>query len=212
MSNVYVRKFIDQFGSWITTIGFLKYYKPKKGDVIIDCGAYLGYFTILAAKKVGNTGKVVAFEPDNRNFKILQKKILSKNLTNVILINKALYNKNTTLNFSSNFSDSIVIDDNKNSSITTSEIDAVTLDSELKKIGINKVDFIKMDIEGAELELIEGANEILKNTSRLGIACYHERNGTTTGKILPQIFKEKGFISKVGFSIHETLYVKNLRL
>ena len=54
-------------------------------------------------KKVGVTGKVIAFEPDKRNFTILQKNIASNRLTNVIPINKALFDKNTKLNISSNF-------------------------------------------------------------------------------------------------------------
>jgi len=49
-----------------------RFYKIKEGQIVIDAGTYLGGFTFYAAKKVGRTGKVVAFEPDPNNFKILE--------------------------------------------------------------------------------------------------------------------------------------------
>ena len=70
--------------------------QTKKGDVVVDVGANIGYYTILLADKVGKNGKVYAFEPDKLNFEILVKNIKANNLKNVIAVNAAVGRKNET--------------------------------------------------------------------------------------------------------------------
>ena len=62
----------------------------KKGDVFVDVGAHIGYFTLLASKIVGPVGRVYAFEPNTNNFKLLQKNVKRNKLNNVICINKEM--------------------------------------------------------------------------------------------------------------------------
>ncbi|MCK4589319.1 MAG: FkbM family methyltransferase [Nanoarchaeota archaeon] len=200
---------LDKPGSWFTTKGYLKYYKLKEGDVIIDCGAYLGYFTVFAAKKVGKKGKVIAFEPETKNYNFLKKIIDSEKLENVIVIKKALYNEKKELCFKSRFMFSSI--SNKKNVSKGKKIISTTLDYELERLGIKKVDFIKMDIEGAELEALEGAKNTLKNTSHLAIACYHIRNGKITGKTLKPLLDDIGFKTKIGFISHLTLYASKIQ-
>ncbi len=69
-----------------------RFCEVKNGQTVVDAGSYLGGFTFYAAKKVGQTGKVIAFEPDPKNFEILKKGVKISNLKNIILINKALGN------------------------------------------------------------------------------------------------------------------------
>ncbi len=66
----------------------------KKGDIIVDIGAHIGYYSLLFAKIVGNKGKVYAFEPDKNNFKLLMKNIKTNGYNNIIPVEKALSNKN----------------------------------------------------------------------------------------------------------------------
>lgn len=206
-----LKKFIDKlFDSWISTVGFLKDYKLKKGDIVIDAGAYFGYFTIFASKKVGRDGKIIAFEPDPRNYRILQANLNSANLNNVIVIKKALFNKNGKISLNSAFSASRVLE-NKEADGGL-EVSCTTLDSELEKLGIEKVNFIKMDIEGAELEAIAGAKKTLANTPHLAIACYHKRGGKTTGRILQPLLEQMGFKTRIGFFLHPTLYGTKLKI
>ncbi|GAI77251.1 unnamed protein product, partial [marine sediment metagenome] len=164
-----------------------------------------GYFTLLAAKKVGKKGKVIAFEPEPKNYGYLKKKIERYNLKNVVLIKKALFNKETKLNLRRRFMFSSVIEYRKDP-IKEACVLATTLDKELKRLKIRKVDFIKMDIEGTEIEAIEGAKETLKSKPHLAIACYHKREGKTTGKILTSVLNESGFNTEIGFFLHPTIY------
>lgn len=60
----------------------------KKGDTVLDLGAHIGYYTLLAAKLVGEKGKVFAFEPEPTNFALLKKNIKINNYQNVIPVQK----------------------------------------------------------------------------------------------------------------------------
>ena len=66
----------------------------KKGDVVLDIGANIGVYTVLFAEIVGDKGRVYAFEPDPKNFALLKKNIEINKYKNVVLINKAVLNKN----------------------------------------------------------------------------------------------------------------------
>lgn len=143
----------------------------QEGDVAIDVGSHIGYHTLLMARAVGKTGKVYAFEPDPINFKILSDNISLNGYNNVILVNKAISNKNSEMIFYINKRDTA------NSSlykqIEESEIikiDTVTLNDFLKS---TKVKLIKMIVEGAEKKVLEGATTILDNNNIILISCYY---------------------------------------
>jgi len=189
--------------------GYLKNYDIKKGDNIIDAGTYIGTFTIYSAKLTGENGKVIAFEPDKSNYNKLLKNIELNKVNNIITINKGLWNKNEVIEFDYREDEGSMIAECINGKIKGKIVNCefVRLDDELKKIGINKVDFIKMDIEGAEIEAIEGCREMLKNNNiNLAIASYHIRNNEETCKELENTFNRIGYRSKTEFSQHLTTY------
>ena len=67
--------------------------KITPGDTLIDAGANIGIFTVISSILVGNTGRVLAVEPDPENLNILKKNIELNDLKNIEIINKALYNE-----------------------------------------------------------------------------------------------------------------------
>jgi len=130
----------------------------KEGDVVIDVGANLGYFTLLFSKLVGESGQVHAFEPSPLIFKLLKKNVELNGYTNVILHQKAVSNENTSMKFYINkqwhswsslqprkYTEEII------------NVDVVTLDS----LGIMP-DLIKMDTEGVEYSVLCGMQNILE--------------------------------------------------
>ena len=68
----------------------------NEGDVVLDIGANIGYYTLLAARLVGPTGQVIAFEPDQTNFALLRKNVEANGYRNVVLVNKAVSDHNGT--------------------------------------------------------------------------------------------------------------------
>jgi len=189
--------------------GYLKNYSIKRGDYIVDAGSFIGTFAIYSAKIVGEGGKVFAFEPDRFNYEKLLKNIELNDLKNIITINKGLWNKNEVLEFDYREDEGSMVvrcmDGRIKGKIVNYEF--VKLDDEIMRLEINKIDFIKMDIEGAELEALEGCREALeKNNVNLAIASYHVRNNKKTCEEAENILNNMGYSSKTEFPDHLTTY------
>ena len=139
-----------------------------KGDVVIDIGANIGCYTIMFAKLVGDSGKVIAFEPDPTNYELLKKNIEINGFTNVILEQKALSDNPGKMMLSLNNENTAGhhLDFKNENSINSIEVDVLSLDDyfSYKNIEIN---FIKMDVEGAESNVIKGMSNILKTSKNL---------------------------------------------
>jgi FkbM family methyltransferase len=187
-------------------IGYLKKYEIKKGDIVVDAGAYLGTFTILASKLVGDSGKVISFEPDPQNYSMLLKNIKLNDIKNVITINKGLWSRDTELNLNIQSDRSSFLPETSESKTIVSTT-VVSLDNELKRLKINKIDFIKMDVEGAELEALKGSEKILRNNKvNLAVASYHIVNGQKTCFEIEKMLSDLGYSTETSFPEHLTTY------
>jgi FkbM family methyltransferase len=137
----------------------------RPGDTVVDIGANIGYYTILASKTVGAAGKVYAFEPDPDNFKLLQKNVLENKCTNVIIEPKAVSDKNGTIKLfvsKSNAGDHRSYD-NGDKRIPI-DVAAVSLDTYFKGTRIN---VIKMDVQGYEPYVLDGAAKLISGQKSL---------------------------------------------
>lgn len=122
-----------------------------------------------------------------------------------------MWNRNEILKFDNRKDKGSIIVECANDEIKGEIMDYkfVKLDDEIKNLGINKVDFIKMDVEGAEIEAIEGCKNILKNNNvNLAIASYHIRNGEETYKKLEPMLNNFGYKTKTEFPEHLTTYAR----
>lgn len=194
---------VPKFVSDISPVkGYELHLKLEQGDYVVDAGAYPGDYSILASRKVGQTGKVIAFEPDPKNREILRKNLEKEGRDNFIIVPKGLWNKNTKLNLEN--------PDGLHSNlkgISGQQIEVVKLDDELKKLGIDKINVLKMDIEGSEVEALEGAEETLKNNkTKIIVASYHKREGKTTSYFVEDFLKKLGYETKSDFPKHLTTY------
>jgi FkbM family methyltransferase len=134
----------------------------KEGDIVMDIGAHIGYYTLILAEIVGPKGKVYAFEPNPENFKVLQKNIEINGYKNVILEKKAISDKNGTVNFY--FSDLNTGDGRIYTSSekrTSCEVECIKLDDYFKNIP--KPSFFKIDIQGIEILALKGMSKIMNN-------------------------------------------------
>ena len=131
--------------------------QAKKGDVVVDVGANIGYYTVLLADKVGKKGKIYAFEPDLANFEILEKNIKANKLENIVAIKAAVGSKQGKLKLyksEENYGDHRLYGKEKG----IEEVKIVKLDDVIKE----KIDLIKIDTQGWEPEVIEGAKKIIE--------------------------------------------------
>lgn len=206
---VFINERAGQSGSKSELMGYTGNYEIKGGDVGIIAGAYHGYSTVYAAKKAGIKGKVICFEPDPFSYKLLKKNIQLNELDNVICINKGLWSEDETLKLKFKAAGSQVTKDSK-SAIT--EIQVVSLDNELPRLGISKVDFMWLDVEGAEIEVIKGAiNTIKASNAELAVASYHIIDGNQSCIELENLFRHLGFETLTDHPLHLTTYAYKKR-
>jgi FkbM family methyltransferase len=152
-------------------------FTPKEGDIVIDIGAHIGLYTIISSKRVGANGKVVAIEADPENFEMLTSNIKLNQLTNVIPLNYAVYSKETKLKLylpsgESGFTKYNTIMPNWiNTQEKFVEVNANTLDYllQLNEIRQEEVNWIKIDVEGAEFEVLKGATNVLSKSKDVAI-------------------------------------------
>ncbi len=141
----------------------------RKGDVVIDLGAHIGYYTLLFANLVGKTGRVIAFEPEPTNYELLEKNLKINGYKNVVLVNKAVSSKTgkNTLHLDEINTTGHTLFNTKEDQ-TSIEIDSISLDDYFKDYG-GKINFVKMDIEGEEPEAIKGMCSILRRRNGIKI-------------------------------------------
>jgi FkbM family methyltransferase len=143
-------------------VALVKHY-VQPGDVVIDVGANIGYYTLLFAQLVGIEGWVFAFEPEPDNFTILQQNIQLNQYHNISLVQKALSAENKTTKL-------FLCNENKGMhrlypSVCCAEninVNSVRLDDELPS-WVQHVNFIKMDIEGAEYLALLGMQDLIRH-------------------------------------------------
>ena len=139
----------------------------EEADIFVDLGANIGYFTLLAARHMGERGKIYAFEPEPTNYSLLLKNIEVNGYNNIIPVQKAVSNTNGTVRFFLDRVDTgghtIYQPEGRKEFI---EIESVTLDEFFKDKGFH-IDVIKMDVEGAEAAALQGMEEIIRENSNL---------------------------------------------
>lgn len=140
----------------------------KEGDTVVDLGGNIGVFTRYAYQRGAN--KILTFEPDKRYFEVL-----SKNApTNSILINGAVGHVNGKMEFTeSNHLGGSGFFHPDLPGLTKYEVDVFTLDSVLKKKIVERIDFLKIDIEGSELIALDGISDENLSNIRNVVMEYH---------------------------------------
>lgn len=178
---------------------FKTYIKP--GNVVLDIGAHIGYCTIIFSQLVGRQGRVYAFEPAPDNLKLLKKNIKINNLTNVVVIPKAVSNTNGKIKlFLSNTSQADHRTWEPREERRSIEVNSLRIDDFFKKKYMH-VNFVKIDIQGGELEAILSMNTLLNKNKNVVI--YTEYT--------PQYLKDSGvkpleYIKKLillGFQLYD---------
>jgi len=180
------------FGAWwiaensaldfnLLTIGFenaeiqfvSRFLQP--GMTVLDIGAHHGLYTLLASKRVGRNGKVFAFEPSPRERRRLVRHVRLNGCSNVQVEPYALGNSQTQADlFLSGGTNDWCNSLRRQAAGGDSQpvrVDVLPIDEYLAKSGFDRVDFIKLDVEGAELGVLKGAAKLLNTSLRPVILC-----------------------------------------
>jgi FkbM family methyltransferase len=166
-----------------------KFTSTNPAPIILDCGANIG-LSVVYFKRLFPTSSIIAFEPDKQIFDTMSSNLKGFDFKDVSLINKGVWNSQTTLSFvaEGTLGGRIANEESKNSTKIIS-IDTVRLKDYLEK----PVDFLKLDIEGAEYEVLLDCADVLNNVRTLFIEYHSTANQ-------PQHLDEiLSIVSKAGF-------------
>ncbi|MFQ5574888.1 MAG: FkbM family methyltransferase [Terriglobia bacterium] len=137
-----------------------------EGNVVLDLGAHIGYYTLIFARLVGSQGKVFAFEPGPDNFALLEKNVQVNRYRNVTLVQRAVSEAAGRVRLylnEGNTADHRMYDSRdgrKHIEVETVRVDDYFAEYE------GKIDFIKMDIQGAEGAALSGMVRLIEGVGR----------------------------------------------
>jgi len=138
----------------------------KEGMMCLDIGANLGYYAAMESKAVGDSGHVIAIEPSPKNFTYLKRNMELQKTLNYELFNFAIGDKNGNTNFliskKSNQSKVVSEEEKIPEGCELINIPLTTTDKFIDEKQVNRLDLIRMDVEGYELQILEGAKQIIK--------------------------------------------------
>lgn len=180
---------------------WLRHYEPKEGDVIVDVGAGRGEDTFAFSQAVGETGRVIAIEAHPLSFTMLESFCRLNRLSNVTPLHLALMDKAGTVRVresESIWSENAVTYDRAESKFCAP---ADTFDHLIQEQRIEKIDFLKMNIEGAERYALPGIASVMPRIRQICVACHDFRANLGHGEqFRTRAFAEQ-FLTEHGFSL-----------
>jgi FkbM family methyltransferase len=194
---------------WV--LEYFRHFLPAPGAVVFDVGGEFGRESAQFAELVGRQGRVFVFECMPEHVQRLRR--LAQQHPQIAVVDRACWNADTELKFflgNTPGSNTAVPDakGQRGQSLAREDADvllvqAQRLDSLWQELHAGRpVDFLKMDIEGAEYEALEGAREMLAQTRRAVIASYHLRDGVPTASRVDAMLREAGFHTRVDENLH----------
>jgi len=137
------------------------WFVPKSGDFVVDVGAHRGYWTLQVSRLVGKDGLVVAVEPHPDNFRYLLRHLAINEVNNCIPVKAACWNRGGRIFLVGERPERHGVDP-RGFEPGSLPVIAVTIDGLAEGLSLDRVNWIKCDVEGAECEVLEGARQVLR--------------------------------------------------
>ncbi len=187
---------VDVVGNW----WFLQY-KPKPNDIVIDVGAGMGEDSLLFSRLVGEQGKIYSFEAHPHTFLCLNKAVKYSNTQNIVAFHAAVTAEGGTLQIedlpSDRWEENSIMSARNSTGQQLITIPAIALDDFEPIQRLDRIQFLKMNIEGAEVDALRGMRKTLAKVEHACIACHdflaHESPNMLTKLACMQFLEEAGF-------------------
>lgn len=186
---------------WMMDEVYFKFYTPKKGDVCLDIGAGVGAESIYLSSQIGDSGSVHSIEAAQSTYQLLEQNITINNCKNVKCHQLAISNKKETLYIENGIDRHIENRLISNSGAETIPVEGVTMDGFMKDNKLNTVDYLKVNIEGAE-QLLIGAFKNVAQVKNIAISCHDFLGKRQNNDWLFTKDKIYDFLIKNNFEVH----------
>lgn len=174
-----------------------------EGGTFLDVGAHVGFYSLVAARKVGPSGRVFAFEPEPDNFRLLRKNIAENGCENITAVPAAVSVRSgrAEMFVSPQGNDRHSLFRNPGSPVHERKetVDTMTLDDFAASLGWPAIDLVKMDIEGAEPLALAGMSRLLKRSPRLNLIVEFSPGMLAAGGFPPERYLES--LARHGLSL-----------
>jgi FkbM family methyltransferase len=169
----------------------------RKGDIVLDVGANIGQFSIVASDLISPQGRIFAVEAGQQACRLLAKSIAENRLANVTLLNFAAWDEDTTLHLGGIREDMLGWGKVQESAGDyTQAVPARRLELALEELGCGHVDVVKVDIEGAELRALLGMNKLFLKSPPRAVYCEvancHDCYGASPTDLI-SFFNDRGY-------------------
>ena len=174
--------------------GYFRWYTPQPGDTVFDIGAYCGASVYRLSTLVGTTGKVVAFEPDPLNFQLLERNLARHGVSNVVSVAAAVADYTGTAAFFAEgaLGSTITTHSSRGSASEKVEVITLTLADACERYGTPS--FAKVDIEGAEIAMLESARSFLaEHPIHFALDTNHNVGKGLTAPAVEDVFRSIGY-------------------
>ena len=174
-----------------------KYYDLQPGNIVVEVGAFVGYYAMRASELVGPSGHVVAIEAVRENLELLKRNVEANSISNITFVHRAAWNSTGTLNVFRKTKQQASAIPGMVPSDEGADVPCDTVDNVLKEAGIERVDFVRMQINGAEWEALEGMEETLSKYPKLLVAAILQRDGQPSWKTVAPQLQKHGYTTTV---------------
>jgi FkbM family methyltransferase len=187
-------------------------WRIEEGMTVIDAGGCAGEFSLYAARKVGDSGRVLMLEPDQDNIERAHEvfELNGGKPDNLEIIRAGLWKERGALSFAAGLgpiSTLVTPGESVPQAARVTNIPVHSAASLVAEYKAKRVDIVKMDIEGAEVQVMETAGDFVRQFSpRFSIASYHRYQNGITRDALEPIFRQLGYQCQTGFPEHLTTW------
>ena len=171
----------------------------EPGMTVVDVGAHVGLYSLVGSTLVGSTGKVYAFEPEPSNYNLLLKNMKANGLINIVPVRKAVSDKSgaTMLFVNPKASTGHTITAHRELMKSIS-CEMTSLDESLSG---QRVDFVKIDVEGAEIAVLRGMRRVISENPRIQLLCEFAPDLLSEAEVEPRDLLEQ--LAAYGFTIYK---------
>lgn len=201
-----IRVIISLVANIIDEIPVLSQLRLEKGSRFLDVGAHVGSYSVLGSRLVGHNGVVVAVEPDPDNFRglVFNARLAARN---IIPVRAAIWNRNESREFFRGRAGALssLLEENWRKQERAIIVECLTLDTLyamlMKQVSIDRIDSVKVDVEGAEEQVLQGGRQVLK-MARFIIVEVHSQDKLEQ---LASLLRKSGFRVKATKSRHHLI-------